>query len=238
MAPRNPPWTRDELILTLDMYFQQGPSHISASHPTVTSLSESLNRLPVHSVRPDAERFRNANGVYMKLSNFLRFDDSYAGSGLTHGGKLEEEVWNEFASDKLRLRNVASAIRAVSENAGSAAATISATDEDYQAPEGNILAGYHRYRERNSSLVRKKKALVLSKTGVLACEVCEFVFSEKYGPLGQDIIDCHHIVPLSQLTPEQTTKLSDLSLVCPNCHRMLHRGKDAPTLQTLRNIVR
>ena len=92
MAPRNPPWTRDELILTLDMYFQQGPSHISASHPTVTSLSESLNRLPVHSVRPDAERFRNANGVYMKLSNFLRFDDSYAGSGLTHGGKLEEEV--------------------------------------------------------------------------------------------------------------------------------------------------
>ena len=174
----------------------------------------------------------------MKLSNFLRFDDSYAGSGLTHGGKLEEKVWNEFASDKLRLRNVASAIRAVSENAGSAAATISAIDEDYQAPEGNILAGYHRYRERNSSLVRKKKALVFSKTGVLACEVCEFVFSEKYGPLGQDIIDCHHIVPLSQLTPEQTTKLSDLSLVCPNCHRMLHRGKDAPTLQTLRNIVR
>ena len=168
MAPRNPPWTRDELILTLDMYFQQGPSHISASHPTVTSLSEALNQLPVHSVRPDAERFRNANGVYMKLSNFLRFDDSYAGSGLTHGGKLEEEVWNEFASDKLRLRNVASAIRAVSENAGSAAATISAIDEDYQAPEGNILAGYHRYRERNSSLVRKKKALVLSKTGVLA----------------------------------------------------------------------
>ena len=118
MAPRNPPWTRDELILTLDMYFQQGPSHISASHPTVTSLSEALNQLPVHSVRPDAERFRNANGVYMKLSNFLRFDDSYAGSGLTHGGKLEEEVWN------VRLRNVASAIRAVSENAGSGAASI------------------------------------------------------------------------------------------------------------------
>ena len=46
MAPRNPPWTRDELILTLDMYFQQGPSHISTSHPTVTSLSESLNRYP------------------------------------------------------------------------------------------------------------------------------------------------------------------------------------------------
>lgn len=238
MAPRNPKWTRDELILTLDVYFRQGPSHISASHPIVTSLSEELNQLSVHSVRPDAERYRNANGVYMKLSNFLRFDDSYRGSGLTHGGKLEEEVWNEFASDKLRLRNVASAIRAVSEDAGSAVASISVIDDDYQDPEGNILARYHRYRERNSSLARKKKALVLSKTGVLACEVCEFVFGEKYGPLGQGVIDCHHIVPLAQLKPKQTTKLSDLSLVCPNCHRMLHRGKDAPTLQTLRNIVR
>ena len=174
----------------------------------------------------------------MKLSNFLRFDDSYAESGLTHGGTLEEEVWNEFASEKLRLRNVASAIRAVSENAGNAAATISVIDEYYQAPEGNILAGYHRYRERNSSLVRKKEALVLSKTGVLACEVCDFILSETYGPLGQALIACRHIVPLSQLTPEQTTKLSDRSLVGPNCHRMLHRGKDALTLRTLRNIVR
>jgi len=39
----------------------------------------------------------------MKLSNFLRFDDSYAGSGLTHGGKLEEEVWNEFASEMMAV---------------------------------------------------------------------------------------------------------------------------------------
>ena len=237
MAPRNPAWTRDELILALDTYFQQSPSHMSKSHPMVTSLSDELNGLPSHVRRPDALRFRNPNGVYMKLCNFLRFDDSYAGSGLTHGGKLEEEVWNEYASDQPRLQSVASAIRAVVADPGSAAATISAIDEDYQVPEGNILVGYHRYRERNASLSKKKKALVLSKTGVLACEVCGFVFSEKYGPLGQDTIDCHHIVPLAQLRPEQTTKLSDLSLVCPNCHRMLHKGKDAPTIQALRGII-
>ena len=71
MAPRNPPWTRDELILALDTYLQHGPSHMSASNPIVTSLSEELNQLPGHTARPDAVRFRNLNGVYMKLSNFL-----------------------------------------------------------------------------------------------------------------------------------------------------------------------
>ena len=238
MAPKLPDWTRDELILALDVYFQESPVNFSPSHPVVVSLSEELRQLPVHAVRPNDERFRNSNGVNMKLSNFRRFDDSYTGSGLPHGNKLEQEVWNEFASDRVNLRNVATAIRAVSKDTDGSVAAIFATDEDYQAPEGKILAGYHRYRERNYGLGRKKKNLVLRKTGVLACEVCGFVFSEKYGPLGQGVIDCHHIVPLAQLKPEQTTKLSDLLLVCPNCHRMLHRGKDAPTLQTLRNIIR
>ncbi|NQW24468.1 MAG: HNH endonuclease [SAR202 cluster bacterium] len=201
------------------------------------SLSEELNRLPGHVIRPDAQRFRNPNGVYMKLSNFLRFDDSYAGSGLTHGGKLEEEVWRDFATDRDRLRRVADAIRAVSAEPVEATGAILSIDDEFEAPEGSILVGYHRYRERNASLSRKKKASVLSKTGTLACEVCGFVFKEKYGLLGQDIIDCHHIVPLAQLRPEKTTKLSDLSLVCPNCHRMLHKGKDAPTLEALRDII-
>lgn len=237
MPPRNPPWTRDELILALDTYFQQGLSHISANHPIITSLSDELNKLPGHAIRPDAQRFRNPNGVYMKLSNFLRFDDSYDGSGLTHGGKLEADVWNDFASDTVRLRTVATAIRAVSAEPGAAIGTISGFEGEYEAPEGNILVGFHRYRERNSSLTRKKKSLVLSKLGILACQICGFVFSEKYGPLGQDIIDCHHIVPLAQLRPEQTTKLSDLLLVCPNCHRMLHMGKDTPTPKALRNVI-
>ena len=55
-------------------------------------LSEVLNRLPIHSVRPDQHRFRNANGVYMKLCNFLRFDPSYTGKGLSRGGADEETV--------------------------------------------------------------------------------------------------------------------------------------------------
>ena len=159
------------------------------------------------------------NGVYMKLFNFLRFDSSYSGSGLTRGGRYEQVVWNEFADERLRLRKVALAIRS---NVRISAAQSS--DEDEEAPEGKVLFRLHRTRERNSSLVKRKKAQVLKELGHLSCDVCGFNFSDFYGSVGEGFIECHHIVPLSQLRPGQRTKLSDLGLVCASCHRM-----DAPS---------
>lgn len=104
-TPRNPPWSRDELILALDLYFRHRPDRIGKTHTEVVKLSETLNRLPGRTAHPDGRRFRNPNGVYMKLCNFLRLDPEYHGKGLESGGKLEEDVWAEFAgaSDRRRL---------------------------------------------------------------------------------------------------------------------------------------
>lgn len=112
MPRRNPTWTRDELILALDLYFRLGPSRLSASHPEIVALSEALNALPIHADRPDVARFRNPNGVYMKLCNFLRLDPTYVGVGLQRGSRADEEVWKEFAGDQQRLRAAAESIRA------------------------------------------------------------------------------------------------------------------------------
>lgn len=60
---RNPAWTRDELILALDLYFRVNPLHTSEQNPEIQALSAALNELPVHAVRPDGEHFRNPNGV-------------------------------------------------------------------------------------------------------------------------------------------------------------------------------
>jgi 5-methylcytosine-specific restriction protein A len=86
---RNPPWQRDELILALDLYFRHRPDRISKTHPEVVALSKLLNALPLHSDRPDRERFRNANGTYIKLCNFLALDPDYHGKGLERGGRLD-----------------------------------------------------------------------------------------------------------------------------------------------------
>ncbi len=87
--------TKEELILALDPYFRHNPLHVSKSHPDVIALSTILNDLPIHAEQPDALRFRNPNGVYMKLCNFLRFDASSHGVGLSRGVKAEEQVWEE-----------------------------------------------------------------------------------------------------------------------------------------------
>ena len=96
----------------------------------------------------------------------------------------------------------------------------------------------HRTRERNSSLVKRKKAQVLEEVGYLSCGVCGFSFSDFYGSVGEGLIECHHIVPLSQLRPGQRTKLSDLGLVCANCHRVLHRGGEKLSIPALRRLIR
>ena len=99
------------MILALDLYFRHNPSHISKTHPEVLKLSQVLNTLPIHEDKPNAEVFRNPNGVYMKLCNYLRFDPGYEGVGLTAGGKLEKEIWSEFSERKIELAEVANRIR-------------------------------------------------------------------------------------------------------------------------------
>lgn len=64
------------------------------------------------------------------------------------------------------------------------------------------------------------------------CEVCDFDFESVYG---EDYIECHHTVPLSELTSPGTDP-STLALVCANCHRMLHHGA-LRSIQELRAVV-
>jgi hypothetical protein len=55
----NPDWTRDELIIALDLYMRLGRRVADDSHPDVIAVSDLLNSLPIHDDRPDAGRFRN-----------------------------------------------------------------------------------------------------------------------------------------------------------------------------------
>ena len=216
---RNPVWSREELILALDLYFRHNPSHISHNHPAVLELSGILSRLPIHDDRPDQVRFRNPNGVYMKMCNFLRLDPSYPGVGLSRGGKMEEVIWNEFASNRDHLSKVAAEIR-------SAVLTdVLNSDSDGELfPEGSLKIRLHRTRERNRSAVERKKRQATER-GALRCEACGFSFEEFYGDIGKGIIECHHNQPLSEVEEGHETRLQDLALVCANCHRVIHSTK-------------
>jgi hypothetical protein len=153
---RNPPWQRDELILALDLYMAHGGKHLSEDHPEVIELSELLNALPIHTNRPDRQTFRNPAGVSMKLRNFCRFDPGQAGTGLTRGNKLEEEVWQKYSENAELLRQVAGAIRHGYKLPESSVIP-GESDEEEEFPEGRVLYRMHRARERNRSVVEKAK---------------------------------------------------------------------------------
>jgi hypothetical protein len=94
----------------------------------------------------------------------------------------------------------------------------------------------HLRRERNGQAPRLAKQRRMAKTGELRCDVCNFSFVDAFGERGAGFIEAHHDHPLSLSDRPVTTRVSDFSLVCSNCHRMLHRIPWL-TVQALRKAV-
>lgn len=235
---RNPDWTRDEIILALDLYFSVNYSNVRKTDPRILALSDLLNRLPIHSDRPNAAKFRNPSGVYMKLGNLRRFDPTYTGKGLKAGNKFEEEVWRDFGNDRAKLKVVADALRTAATLPDELWKPASIAEGITEAEEGRVLTRLHAIRERSSKLVESKKQQALHRLGRLECEACMFDFERNYGDIGKGYMECHHLKPLSTLATIETTRLEDLALICANCHRIIHRPVVWLTLPQLQATIR
>jgi 5-methylcytosine-specific restriction protein A len=239
---RNPKWHRDEIILALDLYFRQDRGAITKRNERIIELSNLLNQLPLFPNRPDEEKFRNPNGVSLKLSNFLAIDPSYGGKGMESFSKLDVEVFKEFMNDKERLHAIANEIRIISANDGLRKRIYEIEDDEEtlndSVMEGQVLYKLHKVRERDSEIVLLKKKQALDSFGFLSCEACIFDFEKFYGELGKGYIECHHKTPLSKFKAETYTRLDDLALVCSNCHRMLHRSIDTLSVENLKSQIR
>ena len=70
------------------------------------------------------------------------------------------------------------------------------------------------------------------------CQACGFNFSEIYGTLGDEYIEVHHCVPVSQMfAVYRLDPVKDLIPVCSNCHAMLHRSHPPLTINQLASII-
>lgn len=110
-------------------------------------------------------------------------------------------------------------------------------DEAALFPEGAASYRLHRHLERDGSLPLRAKEKRLREAGCLSCDVCGFDFLAQYGELGAGYIEAHHTKPVSNLDGNETTNIADLSLVCSNCHRMLHRGGSPMVIDDLRQLL-
>lgn len=87
MARRN--WTREELILAINLYCKIPFGTIHNRNPKIIKLANLINRSP--------------NAVSYKLANFASIDPSLDRKGASHTSKLDKKVWYEFFNNWTEL---------------------------------------------------------------------------------------------------------------------------------------
>ena len=111
------------------------------------------------------------------------------------------------------------------------------------ADEGPMAGGlqtakrYHQHRtiERQKSHSERVKRLQGTR-----CKGCDLEMADVYGEQAAGMVDAHHLVPLSSLsegTEVSLDPLADFVVLCPNCHRAIHRLPDVGDVETLRALV-
>lgn len=112
MPGRPPSWTRDELILALDLYLSCGRRVLDTHKPETIALAALLNRLDQGDPSRSSAPRRTAGSVKAKLANLRALDPTTTSSGWGNGSRLDLEVWNEFADRPEALKQAAVAIHA------------------------------------------------------------------------------------------------------------------------------
>ncbi|WP_459625475.1 HNH endonuclease [Burkholderia sp. 3C] len=211
----NPNWTRDETILALDLYFDLDGRIPSGSDERVKALSEVLRRFPYHAEASRKESFRNPDGVAFKLQNLRQIA---TGKGLGNVSETDRAVWSEFGAVPTSVKSLANLIRV--------GLTASESTEplklDAEFTEGRLITELHSRRERQPKL-RERLLSSRRSSGKLFCEMCGAPPLSTNAELKEAHFEAHHIIPLSN-TGIRITGISDLALLCANCHRLLHRA--------------
>lgn len=85
-------WTRDEMILVLNLYLKMPFGKMHKGNPNVIKMAHLIGRTP--------------DAVAYRLANYASYDPQLKQrgiSGMSHGGKKCEEYWNEFVDDREKL---------------------------------------------------------------------------------------------------------------------------------------
>lgn len=244
------PWTREELIMSLDLYLRRpGPAARPDDHE-VLRLSNAFRRMGEEMYGRIPPRYRSPSSIAMRASNWRAMNDDVVTSGrkgLENTGGLGREVWEDFHRRPDSLAATAAGILSdveagrflllVDRLKDFVDNTLALSDGITEASEGKVRTIQHLSFERNNKLAALKKAEAVAQLGSLRCEGCGMSFSERYGLHGDGFIEIHHTLPLSEYGGARRTSLDDLALLCANCHRMIHRHRKWLTIADLKAVL-
>ena len=216
-------WSRDEYILTLNLYYKFRKGGPSKNHPEVIKCSNLLRSMnPSASIEDD--KYRNSNGVYLRLMNYRSCDPFWleqGKAGMNSGSKGKcKEIWEEFEDHPEEVQELANQIQL--ENFSNDIIVNGHSENNNGVKEGKKLLRIHYSRERKSQRKKKLKQF-LKDHGKIFCEACDSEY-KNYKTIAQveRVFEVHHKVALSNSLNTVETKLDDLVVLCANCHRAVH----------------
>ena len=177
---------------------------------------------------------RGRQAVRLKLDSFLPIGKEISREEIVRTGNYQKK-WMPMASGNVVPDPIYQAIQRLWNQRTPAGATDESLPEELVGLEGERLQRLVAHRRREFGLRKQKIESVLRENGSLSCEVpgCGFDFLRAYGQLGAGYAHVHHLRPLSDYRGQEQTRLSDLAIVCANCHAMIHRGGECRELRAL-----
>lgn len=100
--------------------------------------------------------------------------------------------------------------------------------------------GERRKRESAYFVRNAKLALEAKRHHKFTCQICGFCPADIYGSAFSSAgIECHHLDPLSErLNFKRTSTLEDVTVLCSNCHRLIHSRRPSLGLQAARRLFK
>lgn len=205
---RPPKWTRDEVILAVDVFFNTDEKPTSDD---IHKLSVLLKSLPIFTIEEKTSVFRNQNGVGQHLMRFRW--------GLKEGCKIHITnlflvVYNEYQNKRGELHKNAEAIKRCLPLVKNY--TFGSVEETRGFQYGVILGHLHRNLE-----IKHGKAILKNAE---RCELCGIHPHSIYNLVNEAILETHWLVEPSDYDEGMVPQKKDMLVVCPNCHSALHQA--------------
>ena len=96
-------WSRDELILTLDLYLRSNRRILEPHNPDLVAVLEVINRLRMQADTTEGRLPRTGGSIKAKMANFRGLDPDHPGKGWGNIGQPDLAVWNDYANDPTAL---------------------------------------------------------------------------------------------------------------------------------------
>lgn len=218
-----PSFTRDEVILALDVLYSSKRGGVTENTAEIKELSLLLNRLPIHPAENRRADFRSPAGIARQVMLYRLSRNK--GKKEPNVGPLFFEVALEYEDRTDELHSIVEAIR---KNEAAFHSLFGSPLEDDGFPEGILLGHLHRLIEQRDGAKLATKDY---------CEVCSIRPALCYRDSGQ-LLRNHLLVAPTLMNDSKRYGADSFLTVCPTCHAALHRCRPWRTKENCEDILR